>query len=172
MSHPTPTDDAAPGAHVPPAVPPAVPRDGVTGTRAVPRLTVETSRFWAGAAATALVAGLVGAVGVLLLERVLGVDLRPDGGGSAMAPTVLGSALAALAAAALLHALVVSTPRPRAFFGWILALATLVATLLPLTGPDDRGSGIATGVLHLLVGIATWSLLTGVLGWTVRRVVG
>ncbi|QGQ19923.1 hypothetical protein GC089_12720 [Cellulomonas sp. JZ18] len=177
MSHPSPSDDAAGGAGAPPTVPPAVSPavvpavvDAVAPTRAVARLTVEARRFWAGAVATALVAGLVGAVGVLLLERVMDLDLVLDDAGSAMAPTVLGSALAALVAAALLQALVVTTPRPGAFFGWILALATLVAVLLPLTGPSDRGAGIATAVLHLLVGVSIWSLLSGVLGWTVRRV--
>lgn len=178
MSHPLPTDDADRGAGAPPAVPPAVaPAVAPVTMQAAPpvqpvaRLTVEARRFWAGAVATALVAGLVGAVGVLLLERVMDLDLVLDDPGSAMAPTVLGSALAALVAAALLQALVVTTPRPGTFFGWILALGTIVAVLLPLTGPSDRGAGIATAVLHLLVGVSIWSLLSGVLGWTVRRVV-
>ena len=83
---------------------------------------------------------------------------------------VVGGVLAATAAAGLLQLLVTTTPRPRAFFGWILALATVVATLLPLTWTDAAASAIATGIVNLLIGIAVWSLLTGVLGWTVRRV--
>lgn len=199
MSHPSPggpADPATPAWSPPPAVPPAAVPAGTGGApAAVPvaapgpapapgpatpadlapgptatRLTLETRRYWSGAAATALVAALVGVVGVLVLERILRVDLVVAGPGSAMVAYVLGGALAAAAAAALLHGLVLTTPRPRAFFGWILALATLLATLLPLTSTAGLGAGIATGVVNLLVGIAIWSLLSGVLGWTVRRV--
>ncbi|QCB95380.1 hypothetical protein E5225_12185 [Cellulomonas shaoxiangyii] len=162
-----PAPAAVPAATTPaPGAPgPAAPGPGAT------RLTLETRRFWSGAAATALVAALVGVVGVLVLERILGVELTVGGSsGSAMATYVLGGSFAALVAAGLLHALVLTTPRPRAFFGWILALATLLATLLPLTSSGGFGSGIATGVVNLLVGVAVWSLLSGVLGWTVRRV--
>lgn len=139
------------------------------------RLTVETGRFWAGAAATALVASLVGVVGVMVLEEILRVELvlrDPFGAGSAMGVYVFGGILAAMSAAGLLQLLVTTTPRPRAFFGWIVALATVVATLLPLTWTDDIGSALASGIVNLLMGIAVWSLLTGVLSWTVRRVVG
>ncbi len=195
MSHPSPggpADPPTPAWAPPPAVPPstvppatavppatvppptAVAPAGVPAAPADPRatrLTVETRRFWSGAAATALVAALVGVVGVLVLERILRIDLAVGGGaGSAMATYVLGGALAAVAAAGLLHVLVLTTPRPGAFFGWILGLVTLAATLLPLTSGAGVGAGIATGVVNLLVGVAVWSLLSGVLGWTVRRV--
>jgi len=143
------------------------------GTRVETRLTVETGRFWAGAAATALVAALVGVVGVIVLEQILRIDLvfrDPFGTGSAMSAYVLGGVLSAVAAAALLQLLVLTTPRPRAFFGWIVGLATVVATLLPLTWTDQVGSALASGIVNLLTGVAVWSLLNGVLGWTVRRV--
>ncbi len=144
-----------------------------TPARTETRLTVEAGRFWAGAAATALVAALVGVVGVIVLQQILRIDLvfrDPFGAGSAMSAYVLGGVLAALAAAGLLQLLVLTTPRPRAFFGWILGLATVVATLLPLTWTDELGSAIASGLVNLFIGVAVWSLLNGVLGWTVRRV--
>ena len=87
-----------------------------------------------------------------------------------MGAYIFSGILTAVASAALLQLLVLTTPRPRAFFGWILGLATVVATLLPLTWTTDIASAIASGVVNLLLGIAVWSLLTGVLGWTVRRV--
>lgn len=158
-----------PPSAVPVAAPVAVPPPAAR--RAETRLTVETGRFWAGAGATAFVAALVGVVGVIVLDQILRIDLvLPDPSGSPMAAYVLGGVLASLAAGALLHLLVLTTPRPRAFFGWIVGLATAVATLLPLTWTTNVPSAIATGVVHLLIGVAVWSLLTGVLGWTVRRV--
>ena len=50
-----------------------------------------------------------------------------------------------IAAGGLLHLLVLSTPKPRAFFGWIMFLATLTAALLPLTWTDVLESAIAVG---------------------------
>jgi len=167
---PRPTSAAAAGG--PPAVSPAGPA-APAAARTETRLTVETGRFWAGVAATALVAALVGVVGVIVLDQILRIDLvfrDPFGAGSPMGAYVLGGILVAVAAGALLQLLVLTTPRPRAFFGWILGLATVVATLLPLTWTDALGSAIASGVVNLFIGIAVWSLLTGVLGWTVRRV--
>lgn len=188
MSYPTPGDpqdeptrryDPVPP-EVVPTPPPQVPGaagpvpTGAGPTRRDTRLTVEAGRFWAGVVATALVAALVGVVGVIVLEQILRIDLvyrDPFGYGSAMAAFITGGVVVAVGAGAMLHLLVLTTPRPKAFFGWILGLATLVATLLPLTWTDNLGSAVATGVVNLLMGIAVWSLLTGVLGWTVRRVV-
>ncbi|MBO0921672.1 hypothetical protein J1G42_12645 [Cellulomonas sp. zg-ZUI222] len=161
-----------PAGTVPAAGVPVAGTGGATA-RVETRLTVETGRFWAGAAATALVAALVGVVGVIVLEQILRIDLvfrDPFGTGSAMSAYVLGGVLSAVAAAALLQLLVLTTPRPRAFFGWIVGLATVVATLLPLTWTDQVGSALASGIVNLLIGVAVWSLLNGVLGWTVRRV--
>ncbi len=159
---------------VPPQTP-AAPDPGAPAPapRRETRLTVESGRFWAGVAATAFVAALVGVAGVIVLDQILRVDLvfrDPFGADTPMAAYILGGILVAAGSGALLHLLVLTTPRPRAFFGWILGLATLVATLLPLTWTENLGSAIASGVVNLLMGIAVWSLLTGVLGWTVRRV--
>jgi len=125
--------------------------------------------FWGGAFATALVAALVGVVGVLVLQSILDVDLvvkDPVGVENDYLAYGLAGFVAAIAAAALLHLLVVSTPRPRAFFGWILALGIVVAALLPLTWTDDTTSALCTGLVNLLIGVAIWSLLSGVLART------
>lgn len=170
---------APPAVAVPAAVPIAAPvattepTAVATPRRPETRLTVETGRFWAGVASTALVAALVGVVGVIVLQQILRIELvfrDPFAVGSAMGAYILSGILVSVAAGGLLQLLVLTTPRPRAFFGWILGLATVVATLLPLTWTAGLGSAIASGVVNLLIGIAVWSLLTGVLGWTVRRV--
>ena len=171
QDEPTRRYEAVPPAAVPPTSRAAAPATTVPA-RPETRLVVETGRFWAGAAATAFVAALVGVVGVIVLE-ILRLELTYRdlfGTGSAMGAYIFSGILTAVASAALLQLLVLTTPRPRAFFGWILGLATVVATLLPLTWTTDIASAIASGVVNLLLGIAVWSLLTGVLGWTVRRV--
>ncbi|UJP41658.1 hypothetical protein F1D97_08215 [Cellulomonas palmilytica] len=161
---------AVPSAAVPPAVTPAaaVPPAWAPGSAPPPqsRVVLRAGPFWGGALATALVAALVGVVGVLVLQSILDVDLvvhDPAGVDDDYLAYALGGFVAALAAAALLHLLVVSTPRPRAFFGWIMALAIVVVALLPLTWTDDVTSALCTGLVNLLVGVAIWSLLAGVL---------
>ena len=133
------------------------------------RVGLRAGPYWGGALATALVAALVGVVGVLVLEAILDVDLvvkDPAGVGNDYLAYGLGGFVAAVAAAGLLHLLVVSTPRPRAFFGWIMALGIVVVALLPLTWTSDTTSALCTGLVNLLIGIAIWSLLAGVLSRT------
>ncbi|NUU18370.1 hypothetical protein HP550_14025 [Cellulomonas humilata] len=133
--------------------------------------SVDAGRYWAGVAATALVAALIGVVGVVVVDRILQIDLvvqDPLGTGSTGAAFVVGGVLASLVAGGLLHLLALTTPKPRAFFGWIMFLATLTAALLPLTWTDVTESAISSGVINALIGIAIWSLLLGVLGRTFR----
>jgi hypothetical protein len=133
--------------------------------------SVDAGRFWAGVVATALVTALIGLVGVLIVDQILDIELVVRdivGTGSTGAAFVVGGVLASIAAGGLLQLLVMSTPKPRAFFGWIMFLATLTAALLPLTWTDVLESAIATGLVNALIGIAIWSLLLGVLSRTLR----
>src|SRR6478609_7702194 len=138
-----------------------------------PRLTVEAGRFWAGAAATALVAALIGLIGVLVFERIFAIDLVPPpdvfSTGSQQAAWAIDAAILALLAAGLLHVLILSTPRPRAFFGWIMALVIVVITALPFAWSSDATAAAVSGLINLLIGIAVWSLLAGVAGRTIVR---
>jgi hypothetical protein len=173
----------------PPVVQPAVVQPAVAAPAAQPlypagtpvaavpvtpvRPGLDAGRYWAGVGATALVAALVAVAGVLVLQEILGIDLVVQdvfGTDSPMASLVVGAVVAALLAGGLLHVLVLTTPRPRSFLGWIIGLVTLVAALLPLTWTDDATSAVATGIVHLVIGIAIWSLLSGVLTWTRRPV--
>ncbi len=171
---------AAPVAASPPSVAPAAAEAFPAPVAAVPVAavparpagpSVDSGRYWAGVAATALVAALVGVVGVVVLDQILKIDLvvkdifSTDSVGAAYA---IGGALSAVVAGALLQLLVLTTPRPRAFFGWIMFLALVVAALIPLTWTDVHKSAIASGALNLLIGIAIWSLLSGVLSRTLR----
>ncbi|WP_421732883.1 hypothetical protein [Cellulomonas sp.] len=132
---------------------------------------MDAGRFWAGVVATALVAALVGLVGVVIVDQILSIELAVQdlfGTNSTGAAYVVGAAVFAVLAGGLLHLLVVTTPKPKAFFGWIMFLATLTAALLPLTWTDELESSISAGIVNALIGIAIWSLLLGVLSRTLR----
>ncbi|MGQ0574579.1 MAG: DUF6069 family protein [Pseudonocardia sp.] len=131
---------------------------------------VNTGRLWAGGVATAVVAALIGLVGVLVVRAVLQVS--PRSGAFSDADTVLLCALAAaaaLAATGLAHLLLVSTPRPLAYVGWIVGLVTAATVVLPFTGGGSLPIKIATAVIHLVIGVAIASLVTGAASGAVRR---
>jgi hypothetical protein len=72
------------------------------------------------------------------------------------------AALAALLATGLLHLLLLSTPRPRRFFGWIVGLVTVIAAILPFMTDAELGTQVATAAISLAIGLAIGSLLSGV----------
>jgi len=126
---------------------------------------IVASRLWAGGLATAVVAGLVAVVGILLARGLFDVPvLAPEGEGVwGDADTVkygLYAGLAALVATGLLHLLIISTPRPLRFFRWIMTLATIAAGLAPLAVNGSTSSKVATGLINLAVGIAIGTLLS------------
>jgi len=131
---------------------------------------VNTGRLWAGGVATALVAALaVLAVlaGVLITWGVLGIPvLAPkaasDFGESSTAVYAGLAAGCALLATALLHVLLLGTPRPFMFFAWITGLADVVAAAAPFTQPAPLASKIFTAIINIVVGVAVISLLSGV----------
>jgi hypothetical protein len=136
------------------------------------RLTVDPGRLWAGGAATAVVAALVALVGVLIGDAVLDLDmveppLLPIGDAFAVRYAITAACLA-LAATALAHLLAVTTPRPRAFFSWIVMLATLVGVVLPFAMDGTLGGKLATSFVNLVLGICILSLLSSVLRRTTR----
>ena len=134
---------------------------------------VDAGRLWAGGAATALVAGLVAMVGVLIGEGVFDLamvepPLLPVGDSFAVRYAVT-AALLALVATAVAHLLAVSTPRPRAFFSWLVGLATLAGVVLPFALDGTLGGRVATALVNLVIGLCVLSLLSSVLARTVHR---
>jgi hypothetical protein len=100
------------------------------------------------------------------------VPAAPHSAAFATQPTVilcLVAAGAALAATGLAHILMVSTPRPLAYLGWIVGLATAAATVLPLAGGAPLAVTAATGVIHLVIGLAIGSLVAGAAAGAVSR---
>ncbi|MGO1317960.1 MAG: hypothetical protein ACTMIR_13120 [Cellulomonadaceae bacterium] len=169
-----------PGAPDPQRVPAGDPRsDFVPGPQESgydPKLTLEPGRFIAGAAATALVAALVGMVGVVVFERIFSFRLVPPpdvlSSGSHQTAFAVGGALLAILAAVVLAVLVLAAPRPRLFFGWIMGLVTTVITVLPFAWTSTLTSAAFTGVVNLLIGVAVWTLLAGVASRTIKPSAG
>ncbi len=130
---------------------------------------MDAGRLWAGGAATALVAALVGVLigqGVLDLTMVK-PPLVPVGGSFAVQYAVT-AALLALVATALAHLLAATTPRPRAFFSWVVGLATAAGFALPFALDGSVGGQLATALVNLVIGLCVLSLLSSVLARTVR----
>jgi hypothetical protein len=134
---------------------------------------VDATQLWPGGIATAVVAGLVALVGVLACRWLLNIPIlapHRDGayGDAHTTGVVLAAAAAALVATGLLHLLLLSTPRPLTFFGWIVSLATIVAVLFPFSTAAPLKQKIATAAVSLIIGIAIGTLLAGVGGRSTR----
>jgi hypothetical protein len=137
------------------------------------RPRVDAGKLWPGGIATAVVAALVAIVGVLLCRWLFDVPLlspRHDGAYGDVHTTdlVLAAAAAALLATGLAHLLLLSTPRPLTFLGWIIGLATVLAVLLPFSTTAPLDAKVATAAVDLVLGIAIGSLLSGVAARSIR----
>jgi len=144
------------------------------GSGTEPTRSIDAGRLWTGGVATALVAALVAVVGVLIARGLFDVPvLAPSSEGSlgnASTFRLAGLAAgAALLATGLLHLLLVSTPRPRQFFTWIVALATIAAALAPFLTDADLAEKVATSAIYVAIGVAIGSLLSGVARSAMRR---
>ena len=159
-----------PGGAAMSSIPPYVSDPG--SARPAPKL--DAGRLWTGGLATAAVAALVAVAGVLIARGLFDVPvLAPTGEGTlgdASTARLAGlAALAALLATGLLHLLLVSTPRPGRFFGWIIGLATVIAAILPFMTDAELSTQVATAAINLAIGITIGSLLSGVARSAMRR---
>jgi Family of unknown function (DUF6069) len=131
-----------------------------------PQPSVDAGRLWAGGVATALVAALIAVVGILVARGLFDVAIlaRKSAGVWGDASTgwyAVGAAVASLAATALIQLLLLYTPRPMRFFGWVVGLATVGAVMAPFVTEADARSKVATAVLNLVLGIAIGTLVSG-----------
>jgi Family of unknown function (DUF6069) len=133
--------------------------------------TVAAGRLWAGGLATALVAALTAALGVLIASGLLDIDISAPYAfteNEAM-DYAIASAIAALLATAIIHLLIVAAPRPFAYFRWIMGLAIVAVTLQPFATSPALSTKVATAAINFVVGIAIASLTSGTAGRLVRR---
>jgi len=129
--------------------------------------SVDATTLWSGGIATAIVAGLVALLGVLAFRWLFHIPIlapASDGayGNADTTVMVLAAAGAALVATAILQLLLLTTPGPLTFFGWIIGLATLVAIVFPFSTTAPLSQKFATATVNLFIGIAIGSLLTAV----------
>ena len=138
---------------------------------------VNAGRLWAAGVATAVVCALIALVGVLVVRAVLKVALYAPEEASAFgdkdtAALCLVAAAAALVATGLMHLLLVSTPRPQTYFGWIVGLGTLAAVVVPFLSEDQLSVAVAMAVIHLIIGLAIGTLISGAAKTATRRPAG
>lgn len=127
---------------------------------------VDARRLWAAGAATAVVAALAAAVGVLVVRGVLGIPVIAPGN-SAGAIDYVGAvwvagfaALGSLVATGLAHVLLLYAPRPMVFLGWIVALVTAALAVWPFSVAVRTDVQVANAVLYVLIGVAVGTSLT------------
>jgi hypothetical protein len=160
--------------HRPGTVPTGEPADAWDAPVPAPgeSLRLDAPRYWAGAAATVLVCALIGFAASVIIEEVFDSELLapPDLFDAGTSASWAGAgALFALIAAIVLQLLVLAAPRPSMFFGWLVALTALILAVLPFTGSPDIVSATLTAIVWLVLGLAVWSMLTGVLSRTLVR---
>lgn len=132
-------------------------------------------RLWAGGVATAIVAAGIAFVGVLIISNVFEVGIQTAGRSGALvdnAGTIIpvAAVIAALAGTALLHLLLLTTPRPASFFSAIVALVLVVLLLQVFLADGGVVEHIATAILYAAIGFAIISMLSGVSRTAVRPV--
>ncbi|GAA4214636.1 DUF6069 family protein [Actinocatenispora rupis] len=138
------------------------------------------TRLWTGGVVTALIAALLAVVGFLIVGNVLGMTIlgvKPSG--QPFTPSMIGyafaGAVASLLATAVMHLLLVGTPRPLFYFGWIGALCTAILVLIPLGIHQREGGWLAvapTAVINLIGGIAITAIVRGTAAASLTRRTG
>ncbi|HEY1968895.1 MAG TPA: DUF6069 family protein [Pseudonocardia sp.] len=137
----------------PPSAPPPV------------RTEVNIGRLWAGGVAAAVVAALIALVGLLVARALFQIAvLSPKrygafGDDSTLQLCVIAAA-AAILATGLVHLLLVSTPSPLSYFGWIVGLLTVAAVVAPFLASSSWPIKLAEATIHLVIGIAIGGLVS------------
>ena len=130
-------------------------------------------RLWAGGVATAVVAVGIAIVGVLIISNVFDLGIQTAQRSGALVDNALTiipvcAVIAALAGTALLHLLLLTTPRPATFFSAIVLLVLVVLVLQVFLAAGGVVDHIATAVLYAAIGLAIISMLSGVSRTAVR----
>jgi Family of unknown function (DUF6069) len=139
-----------------------------------PARTVDARLLWSGGAATAVVAALIALVGILVCRWLFHIPIlapRQDGawGDASTAGYAIAAAAAALVATAIMHLLLLTTPRPQMFFAWIIGLATVIAVVYPFSTGAPLSQEVATAVINLVLGAAIGSLINGTAARAIRQ---
>jgi hypothetical protein len=137
------------------------------GTRRQGQVTprIDGSRLWAGGVVAAAVAAGIVIVG-LLAARVFHTRVLDERPGTALVEVnaswyAFAAAAISLAATAVLHLLLVTTPRPRLLFRSIMAIVTMIAVVGPFSRTAPLASQVTLASINLAVGVAIVLLNAG-----------
>ena len=127
----------------------------------------DAQKLWAGGAVSAVITGLVALVGVLVSRWLFNLPVlapRQDGAYGDVHTTalILVAVAAALVATGVAHLLMLGTLRPLMFFGWIVALVTVIAVMFPFSTTAGLDAKLATALVNLAIGVAVGTLVGGV----------
>jgi hypothetical protein len=164
---PTRPPSVTPG--ITPGITPAGSSPGDPADPTPPRPRLDSSRYWRGVVATVLISALLGFAAAVILGEVFDLDIpAPTLLGADTAPVTwaLVAGLYALAAGVALYLLALGAPRPRMFFGWLVALVTLIFAVLPFTASEFTVTAVLTAIAWLVLGIAVYSMTASVLSRT------
>ncbi|GGJ77790.1 hypothetical protein GCM10010123_04810 [Pilimelia anulata] len=129
------------------------------------RSRVRAGTLYSGGIAAAVVAAGVAVVGFLDAHSLLGLPvLGMTAAGAAFQPSLAwyagAAAGAALAATVVMHLLLLATPRPRTFFGWIVGLATLISMIVPMTVDRAWSAALPASAINLAIGLTIGVLVS------------
>lgn len=122
---------------------------------------VDTGPFFAGIAATALVAAIAGWVTTAILQAIYSRaewgTVWAYGAGDPWTAAFTG-ALAAILSGALMWLLVQGVPSPMTFYSWIGALIVVAVVALPFLAANTWQAALGAGILHGFLGIVIITL--------------
>ena len=125
---------------------------------------VDRRKLWTGGVVTAVIVFGLTIAAFLFVRGMLNYPLlgiRRSGAVvyASMFGYAGGAALVALLATAAMRFLLLTTPRPRWFFGWLGGVGTAIAVLLPLALSQDTAARLTTAAVNLVLGLAIIGLV-------------
>ncbi|NLG54284.1 MAG: hypothetical protein GX542_01310, partial [Rhodococcus sp.] len=136
-----------------------------------PRPRIDNGPFFAGIAATALVAAIAGWVATAILQaiysRIEWGTVWAYGAGDPWTAAFTG-AVAAILSGALMWLLVQGVPSPMTFYSWIGTLIVIAVVALPFLAANTWQAALGAGVVHGLLGIVIITLTDVVAGRTIH----
>jgi Family of unknown function (DUF6069) len=136
------------------------------GSRSSQRYVIDAQKLWIGGLMAGLVAAGVAIVGLLIVRGVFDIKVFTTNDGQVVNASLwwyaVVSFVAALFATGLLHLLLISAPSPWRFFGWIVGLGVAIAVIIPFTTDAELSAKVGTAAINLAIGIAVYSIVSGV----------
>lgn len=142
---------------------PADPSSGRPGLQGFSRPRFDARRYWVGSALTAVVAAMIGLIGMIvgkdILTRAVPTHDLAGLGAVGIGAYTASVAVIAVVAAVLFAVIARLAPQPGHYFGWIGSLGVVLAVVLPFTLPLALLSQTVFAIINLAVGAAIVTLV-------------